>query len=217
MADLDPFRPRTEAQRVIDAEIGETDTLHPLAQTLVGVHSGPPPEPLASSATIPAHEARRVIGPAEAANRIRDEFVPEVVDPVNVRHEKFLKAVARNLGADPSPNNLKQIVDLLGKSEVELPNHDYPKMVYGRTIPDAEYGLETHVNLRQDYVGVVVKNEDDVKKLGSGWVEKPEDLEKRKPEDRGQYEDGPKAEPAKPPIVTAPTTPPAPKPEPIPT
>lgn len=205
VASGDPFRPHTEAERIYEFERGigpiESDPAllvktpggllrHPDTGHLVGIEQAPIPAPLAQGATIAADKSdqRRLIGAQEAANRIRDEFKPVVVEPKYLRHEKFLTAVAGHLGADPNPANLEQIAELLGKSEVTLPDHEYPKMLYGRMLPDAEHGFETHVNLRHDHVGVIARNEEDAKKLGGGWVENPADLPKRKEgEARGDF------------------------------
>jgi hypothetical protein len=233
----DPLKPRTEAERVFDADravqlnsrsgaqvgVGEfgrypsqlasstgllTDrgtVLHPMTQQLVGVHAGPLPEPLALSATVAADKSdrRRIITAEEAANRIRDEFKPVEVEADQVRYTKFLTKVAHHLNADPNPANLKQIQDLLGKAEVELPDYDYPKMLYSRTLPDAGHGFETHIDNRLDHVGVIVNNKEDAGKLGSGWIEKPAELPARKEGEFGKFEED---KSKKPPAGTTPTT-----------
>jgi hypothetical protein len=218
----DPFHPHTETERVLEAERGDGPLQqnpptwienrapilpagglgllrHPDGGHLVGIEQAPIPAPLSHGATVAADKSdnRRLISTEEAAARIRDDFVPAVVDPKYARHHVFLASVAGHLGADPNPPNLQQIADLLGKAEVALPNHDYPKMLYGRTLPDAEHGFESHINLRHDHVGVVVRNEEDAKKLGGGWVENPADLPKRKPEEIGRFEEAPRHVPPK--------------------
>lgn len=193
----DPFRPRTEAQRVLEEEyeashVQERGGLlrHPETGHLIGVESAPLPAPVGASATIASDKTdrRRNISVEEAAIIIRADFVPVSVDPEIVRQEEFLTSVAGYLNADPNPDNLKQISDLLGKADVELPDHEYPKMLYSRTIPDEEYGFETHTSVRHDHVGVIIHNEDDAKKLGSGWVENPAELPARKSGEVGKFE-----------------------------
>ena len=244
----DPLKPRTESERVYDAdravqlnsrsgaqvgvdEFGRypsqlasstgllTDrgtVLHPMTQQLVGVHAGPLPKPLALSATVAADKSdrRRVITAEEAANRIRDEFKPVEVEADQVRYTKFLTKVAHHLNADPNPANLKQIQDLLGKAEVELPDYDYPKMLYSRTLPDAGHGFETHIDTRLDHVGVIVNNKEDAGKLGSGFIEKPSELPARKEGEVGNFEQAKKPPATDPspvkPVVPAPVKPVAP-------
>jgi hypothetical protein len=201
----DPLKPRTESERVYDADRAAqinyqheyTPLPHPQSQNLVGVHSGDLPEPLALSATVPADKSdrRRSITSEEAADRIRGEFKPVEADVKDARYAKFLTKVAHHLNADPNPANLKQIQDLLGKAEVELPDYDYPKMLYSRTLPDSSYGFQTHIDTRGDHVGVIVNNKEDAGKLGSGFIEKPSELPARKEGEVGKF-DGAKKPPA---------------------
>lgn len=196
----DPFRPHTEAQRVAEAV---RDAQRPVAAPttpggllvhhetghLVGIEQAPPAQPLALAATVSdATDRRRVITAEEAARRISGEFEPVAMDPEKAHHGRFLSAVAGYLGAEPNPANLDQIADLLGKIEVQLPDHEYPKMLYSRTLPPAEHGFESHLSLRHDHVGVIVNNDEDAQKLGSGWIENPADLPKRDKGEVGQFE-----------------------------
>jgi hypothetical protein len=196
----DPFQMHTETQRVADAAYAAAQPtplsvapsgllVHPETGHLVGIEQAPATQPLALAATVAdATDRRRVITAEEAANRIRGDFEPVALDPEKAHHGRFLSAVAGYLGAEPNPANLDQIAELLGKVEVQLPDHEYPKMLYSRTLPAAELGYESHVNLRHDHVGVIVNSEDDAKKLGSGWIENPADLPKRDKGEVGQFE-----------------------------
>lgn len=196
----DPFQMHTETQRVADAAYAAAQPaplsvapsgllVHPETGHLVGIEQAPAAQPLALAATVvDATDRRRIITAEEAARRISGEFEPVALDPEKAHHGRFLSAVAGYLGAEPNPANLDQIAELLGKVEVQLPDHEYPKMMYSRTLPAPELGYESHLSLRHDHVGVIVNSEEDAKKLGSGWIENPADLPKRDKGDVGQFE-----------------------------
>ena len=212
----DPLAPRTETQRVLDAQraaaalavptIAAPEPLHPATQELVQINSAPIPAPLTIAATVAADKAdtRRAITATEAAAIIHDEFEPAVIAPANAHHVAFLTEVADVLDADPNPANLEQIAELLDKAGVELADHEYPKMLYSRGYAPAEF--ESHVDARNDRIGVVVANEDEAKELGSGWTDDPTTLKPRKvaadgkvaatAEDRGYFEPAPVPEKA---------------------
>lgn len=196
----DPFQMHTETQRVADAAYAAQPPaaspvnaagllVHPETGHLVGIEQAPPAQPLALAATVAdATDRRRIITAEEAANRIRGDFEPVALDPEKAHHGRFLAAVAGYLGAEPNPVNLDQIAELLGKIEVQLPDHEYPKMLYSRTLPAPELGYKSYLSLRHDHVGVIVNNEEDAKKLGPGWIENPADLPKRDKGEVGQFE-----------------------------
>ena len=212
----DPLHPRTETQRVLDANREAIVTavpttilpepLHPATQELVGIHAGQLPAPLVVAATIAAEKSdvRRAVTAEEAAAIIHDEFEPAVLEPKDVHHVAFLTAVADILDADPNPENLEQIAELLDKAGVELADHEYPKMLYSRGYAPADF--ESHVDHRNDRIGVVVANEEEAGKLGSGWTDDPTTLPPRKvplagvapasAEERGYFEPAPTAEKA---------------------
>jgi len=202
----DPLAPRTEAQRVFDADRAAAaaslviEPVHPLTQELVGVHAAPIPAPYTVAATVAAEksDARRAITAEEAADIIREEFEPAVLDPKNMHHVAFLTEVADALNADDNPANLEQIAELLDKAGIELADHEYPKMLYSRTLTSPEY--ESHIDLRNDRVGVVVQNEEEAGELGSGWTDDPTTLKPRKiaadpltpkEDERGYFEPAP--------------------------
>jgi hypothetical protein len=160
---------------------------------LVGIEQAPP-------ALVGVH----ALSAEEAANAIRGEFVAESMPPEYHHQAKFLTAVARHLGVEESPANLTGIAKALEAKGIAFPDLEYPKMLYGRTGPDPMLGFESHYDPRHDHIGVVVNNEDDAKKLGSGWVEDPSELPAR--EEKPVAFDGPKTaraddKPAEDPLV----------------
>lgn len=127
------------------------------------------------------------IGAQEAANRIRDTFVPRAMPPEYHHQLPFLVAVAGHLGADPNPRNLAAIAEALDEADIRFKEHEFPKMLYGRTLPDPARGLETHIDLRNDHVGTVVRSAEEAEALGSSWVENPADLPPRKDDEQAGF------------------------------
>lgn len=146
--------------------------IHPESGHLVGIEQAPPRPNTGSGLT-----------PEEAADQIRGKFVPEVTPPDLQHQSRFLTAVAAQLGVEPTHANLVGISKALEEEGVEFPSNEYPKMLYSRSLPDEKHNFETHIDLRNDHVGVLVNNEDEANELGTGWIDDPAKLPDRGKDD----------------------------------
>jgi hypothetical protein len=117
--------------------------------------------------------------PKDAADHIRESFHLESM-PAEARHHiEFVEAVADELGVEHTPFNLQQVAEALDKADIHPDSNEWPKMLYSRqhhTVP----GIAASIyEPRWDMVHVHVDNEDQAKKLGSGWIENPAELPPR--------------------------------------
>jgi hypothetical protein len=117
--------------------------------------------------------------PTEAADKIRPDFHLESMPPEDRHHVKFIEDVASELGVEHTPFNLHQVGQALDRADIHPDSNEYPKMLYSRT-HHAEEGVGASVyEPRHDFVWAHVANEDEAKKLGSGWVEDISELPPR--------------------------------------
>lgn len=117
--------------------------------------------------------------PTEAADKIRPDFHLESMPPEDRHHVKFIEDVASELGVEPTPFNLHQVGQALYRADIHPESNEYPKMLYSRT-HHAEDGVGASIyEPRHDFVWAHVANDDEAKKLGSGWVEDPSELPAR--------------------------------------
>jgi hypothetical protein len=115
----------------------------------------------------------------EAADKIRPDFHLESMPPEDRHHVKFIEDVAAELGVEHTPFNLHQVGQALDRADIHPESNEYPKMLYSRS-HHAEEGIGASVyEPRHDFVWAHVANEDEAKKLGSGWVEDISELPPR--------------------------------------
>jgi hypothetical protein len=201
----DPLTNRSEAQRVADADaafvlVGPQHTpsgapaegllTHPETGHLVGIEQAPAaPSPMHQPGVrFGPTDRTRVITAEEAANRIRDKFVPAAMPPEYHHQTPFMIAVAGYLRADPNPANLEQIARLLDEAEVEFPDASYPTWVTPHASHVVDHGgkpfavgfADQHLD-RENNLTVLVENADR-EKFATSELEKPKDGAADKPD-----------------------------------
>jgi hypothetical protein len=117
--------------------------------------------------------------PKDAADKLRPTFVLTHMPPEDRHHIVFVEAVAAELGVEATAFNLQQVASALDEADIRGDDLHFPLMLYSRQHHAIDGVAASTYYPRHDFTFVVVDNEDQLKSLGSGWVENPNDLPPR--------------------------------------
>jgi hypothetical protein len=119
------------------------------------------------------------MNPHDAADKLRPTFVLTHMPPEDRHHIVFVEAVAAELGIEATAFNLQQVASALDEADIRGDDLHFPLMLYSRQHHAIDGVAASTYYPRHDFTFVTVDNEDQLKSLGSGWVENPNDLPPR--------------------------------------